>query len=166
MCGGVSTTKRPRGGMSEAVSASDIGTALDGLAAAVERGGEDFVYQPVWTEESGYLTRRYANRGASGCMIGWALAVADVGVHEPEAMPDDGVRDVCLRRASPVTLTFEALQCSKRPSGVRISAAVGATYSHMEPLRRSGSSTSSCPTRNSTSPASRLTFRRVVSSCH
>ena len=97
------------GGMSEPVPVIDIGSAVDLLAAAVERRGEDFLHGPVWTEESRHLTRRYANRGTPGCIIGWALAFAGVGVHELEAMPDEGVRDLYLRGELPVRLTLGAL---------------------------------------------------------
>jgi hypothetical protein len=102
-------TKHPLGGPSEPVPVIDIGTALDLLAAAVERRGEDFVYQPVWMEESRYLTCRYANRGAPDCIVGQALAFAGVGVHKLEAMLDDGVRDLYLRGELPVTFTLGAL---------------------------------------------------------
>ena len=95
--------------MTEPVPVIDIGAALDLLAAAVERRGEDFVYQPVRPEESRHLTRRYANRGTPGCIVGLALAFAGVGVHELEAMPDEGVRDLYLRGGLPVRLTLGAL---------------------------------------------------------
>ena len=75
----------------------DIGTALDLLAAAVEHRGTDFVYQPVWVDESRYLTCRYANRGAPDCIVGQALAFADIGAHDLEALDDDGVQELYLR---------------------------------------------------------------------
>jgi hypothetical protein len=93
----------------ETVPVIDIGTALDLLAAAVEHRGADFVYRPVWIEESGYFSCLYANGGAPDCIVGQALAFADVRVRELEAMGDDGVRDLYLRGKLPVTLTLGAL---------------------------------------------------------
>jgi hypothetical protein len=87
----------------------DIGTALDLLAAAVEHRGTDFVYQPIWVDESRYLTCRYANRGAPDCIVGQALAFANIGAHDLEALNDDGVQELYLRGKLPVTLTLGAL---------------------------------------------------------
>jgi hypothetical protein len=102
-------TTRPLGGLGEPVPVVDIGTALDLLAAAVQHRGADYVYQPVWADEPRYLTCRYANGGAPGCIVGQALAFASVGVSELEAMPDDGVRDLYLRGELPVVLTLGAV---------------------------------------------------------
>jgi hypothetical protein len=94
---------------STAAPTIDIGSALDLLAASVQLRGDDFVYLPVWIEESRYLTCRYANRGIPDCIVGQALALAGVDIHELEAMPDDGVRDLYLRGELPVALTLGAL---------------------------------------------------------
>jgi hypothetical protein len=93
----------------ESAPVIDIGTALDLLAAAVEHRGADFVYRPVWMDEAGYFSGLYANRGAPGCIVGHALALANVSVRELEAMRDDGVRDLYRRGELPVTLTLGAL---------------------------------------------------------
>jgi hypothetical protein len=87
----------------------DIGTALKLLAAAVEHRGTDFVYQPVWVDESRYLTCRYANRGVPDCIVGQELALADIGAHDLEALNDDGVQELYLRGEFPATLTLGAL---------------------------------------------------------
>ena len=87
----------------------DIGTALDLLAAAVEQRGAEFVYEPVWMNESRYLSCLYANRGAPDCIVGHALALADICVRDLEEMGDDSVRDLYLRGKLPVTLTLGAL---------------------------------------------------------
>jgi hypothetical protein len=87
----------------------DIGIALDLLAAAVEHRGTDFVYQPIWLDEFRYLTCRYANRGAPDCIVGQALAFANIGAHDLEALNDDGVQELYLRGELPVTLTLGAL---------------------------------------------------------
>lgn len=87
----------------------DIGTALDLLAAAVEHRGADFVYQPVWVDEHRYLTCRYANGGTPDCIVGQALAFANVSTHHLEALNDDGVRDLFVRGELPVALTLGAL---------------------------------------------------------
>jgi hypothetical protein len=137
-------TKHPLDGPSEPVPVIDIGTALDLLAAAVADRGEDFVYQPVWKEESRCLTCRYANRGTADCIVGQALAFTGVGVHELGAMLDDGVRDLCLRGDCPSLSPSEPWRYSTRPSRVRIATVLGATYTPTQPLQRSGSST---PTR-------------------
>jgi hypothetical protein len=96
-------------GRSEPVPVIDIGTALDLLAAAVAHRGADFVYQPGWVDEPRYLTCRYANGGAPDCIVGQALAFADVGVDEVAAMNDDGVRELYLRGELPVALTLGAV---------------------------------------------------------
>ena len=101
--------RQPLGGLSEPVPLIDIGTALDLLVAAVEHRGTDFVYQPVWVDESRYLTCRYANRGAPDCIVGQALAFADIGAHDLEALSDDGLQELYLRGELPVTLTLGAL---------------------------------------------------------
>ena len=99
-------TEHPLG---EAVPVIDIGTALDLVAAAVEHRGAEFVYEPVWIDESGYFTCLYANRGAPDCIVGQALAFANICVRDLEAMRDDAVRDLYLRGELPVTLTLGAL---------------------------------------------------------
>jgi len=94
---------------SNAAPPIDISRALDLLAASVQLRGDDFVYQPVWMEESRYLTCHYANRGTPDCIVGQALALAGVGIHDLEAMPDDGVRDLYLRQELPVAFTLGAV---------------------------------------------------------
>lgn len=102
-------TKPPLHGLNGSVPTIDIGRALDLLAAAVQRRGRDFVYQPVWMEESRYLTCQYANRGSPDCIVGQALALAGVGFPDLAAMPDDRIRDLYLRDEFPVVLTLGAL---------------------------------------------------------
>jgi hypothetical protein len=99
-------TERPLG---DPVPVIDIGTALDLLAAAVEQRGAEFVYEPVWMDESRYFSCLYANRGAPDCIVGHALAFANVCVRDLEEMGDDGVRDIYLRGELPITLTLGAL---------------------------------------------------------
>jgi hypothetical protein len=60
----------------ERLKVIDVGTALDLLGAVVDRYGDEFVYRPVWTKPSRYLTCRYASRGQPDCIVGKALALA------------------------------------------------------------------------------------------
>jgi len=101
------TTGHPE--MSEPVPVIDISTALALLAAAVKHKGADFVYQPTWIAKPRYLTCLYANRDAPDCIVGQALALAGVAVRDLEAMSDDAVVELYLRRELPVVLTLGAL---------------------------------------------------------
>jgi hypothetical protein len=107
------TSPRPVGrgsrGHHAAVGSLDLRTALDFLARAVRQRGRDFVYQPTWVEEPRYLTCRYADHGAPGCVVGHVLAQAGVGVHALEALRDDGVDDLYTEGRLPVQMTLGAL---------------------------------------------------------
>jgi len=87
----------------------DIGKALHLLETAVNECGPDFVYSPVWIPESRYLTCLYADRGAAHCIVGRALSLAGVCIHDLEAMRDHGVRELYEQARFPVALTLGAV---------------------------------------------------------
>jgi hypothetical protein len=93
----------------EPMPTMDIGTALDLIAAAVNRLGADFVYQPVWVNDYRYLTCLYAHDGAPDCIVGHVLADAGVRPQELEAMRDDGIDDLYRAGRLPIALTLGAL---------------------------------------------------------
>ena len=98
-----------RAGSRQSVPVIDIGIALDLLAAVVRRRGAEFVYRPVRVEHPRYLTCRYADDGAPGCIVGQALALAGVSIETLEAMRDDGIEDLYLLGRFPAGLTLGAL---------------------------------------------------------
>ncbi|MBO0883755.1 MAG: hypothetical protein J2P17_26150 [Mycobacterium sp.] len=85
----------------------DVSKALDLLAAVVRNQGEDFVYRPVSVAK--FPSCRYARGGAPECLIGRALALAEVGVHDLEAMGEDDLRELYFRDKLPVNLTLGGL---------------------------------------------------------
>jgi hypothetical protein len=93
----------------EPVPTMDIGTALDLIAAAVNRLGAGFVYEPVWVDDYRYLTCLYAHDGAPDCIVGHVLADAGVSPRELEAMRDDGIDDLYRAGRLPIALTIGAL---------------------------------------------------------
>ncbi|MCW2644518.1 MAG: hypothetical protein JWP07_627 [Pseudonocardiales bacterium] len=102
-------TRRAPGRANESEPVIDIGAALDLLAAAVEQQGVDFVYRPKWMDERTYLIHRYANRGAPDCIVGQALALANLDVRELAVISDGGVRELYLEGKLPVALTLGAM---------------------------------------------------------
>jgi hypothetical protein len=87
----------------------DICAALGLLAAAVERRGADFVYRSIRMDKPRYFACRHANRGGPDCIVGQALALANVGARELEAIDDHGIRELYLRGKLPVPLTLGAV---------------------------------------------------------
>jgi hypothetical protein len=109
--------------------------ALELLAMVVRDWGEDLVCQQKQFEDHGHFVRRYAHGGAPDCLIGLALASANVRVHDLEAMGDVGIRELYFRDKLPITLTLgamavlDAAQCAQdrgRPWGDALQDAVAA----------------------------------------
>lgn len=103
------TGRHGAGGTREPLSTIDISTALDLIAAVIDRRGAAFVYEPVWVDDQRYLTCLYAHGGAPDCIVGQVLAEAGVRTGDLEAMGDEGIEDLYRAGRLPIDLTLGAL---------------------------------------------------------
>lgn len=87
----------------------DIGDALDLLARVVNDHGEEAGSIPFPEDSGRYWSYHYAMGGTPQCIVGCALALADVDIAQLRAMGDRPLRDLYLNGTLPVPLTLGAV---------------------------------------------------------